>query len=205
MEPGEQKQVSEVPLQANTPAPRRGGNLLFLAILLGLVACASVGALLWVNAQRVDVDENYQAKWPHDVPPYRNHRSSADYDKARKHMQVLADALMKYHEGPMGGGIRWPAGVEDLRATGMLDEDYDSTGLLSGRPIIYQPEMPIGQDPERWVMCQDVEIGWIRAQNGYRVKGPRGAVVILGDGSVKVLKQGELQNYAGLNLLHSAE
>ena len=100
----------------------------------------------------------------------------------------------------MGDGLRWPASVDELRNAGMLDADYDATGMLSGREIVYQPEKPIRLDPERWVMCYDVEIGWMRSPNGFRVKGPRAAVVILGDGTVKLLKDDELENYAGLNL-----
>jgi hypothetical protein len=60
--------------------------------------------------------------------------------------------------------------------------------------------MPIGHDPERWVMCYDVEIGWHRrAATGYSVNGPIAAAVILGDGTVKLIEGDDLEKYGGLN------
>jgi hypothetical protein len=83
---------------------------------------------------------------------------------------------------------------------GMLEQDWNFNGMLSGEPVVYQPEMPIGHDPERWVICHDTELGRRRTQSGYTTTAPLAAVVILADGSVKLIEGNELLTYGGLNL-----
>ncbi|MCB9895472.1 MAG: hypothetical protein H6839_13575 [Planctomycetes bacterium] len=195
------KPVSEVPLLSAQPAPRRGNNLLLLFMLACLTALVTGGVLYWIGINRVPPDPHV-TQWPQDIPPDNFHmpRSKSDYDAALAHMQVLADAMVEYHDGSSGGGVRWPSALDELQMSGLLAQDYDLRGLLSGEPIVYQPQMPIGHDPERWVMCYDVEIGWHRQPTtGYAINGPIAAAVILGDGTVKLIEGEDLEKYGGLN------
>ncbi|MCA8917859.1 MAG: hypothetical protein KDB32_02155 [Planctomycetes bacterium] len=203
MEPGDNTQVSEAPLISNQPTPRRGTNVPLFFILFCLIALVAGGTLLWLDSQKIKLND-HNTQWPNGNPHEFRQLPQADYTKATAHMQLLADAMLAYRESPMGGHVRWPASIDELKAAGLLDAEFEVIGQLSRRELVYQPEMPIGHDPERWVMCHDVEIGWNNTPNGFRIKGPRAAVVILGDGSVKLLKDDELESYAGLNLLVDA-
>jgi hypothetical protein len=61
--------------------------------------------------------------------------------------------------------------------------------------------MPIGHDPERWVLCHDIEIGQRRnAQTGFSRRGPRAAAVILFDGTVRLIEGDALETFGGLNV-----
>ncbi|MCA8915203.1 MAG: hypothetical protein KDB90_07315 [Planctomycetes bacterium] len=194
------KPVSEVPL-VSAPQPRRGNNLVLLFMLGCLMALVTGGVLYWIDATRVPPDPHV-TQWPRDIPPDNFHmpRPKGDYDAAVAHMRTLADAMNEYHDGSLGGGVRWPAALDELQMAGLLPADFDLRGALSGEPIVYQPQMPIGHDPERWVMCYDVEIGWHRqATTGYAINGPIAAAVILADGSVKLIEGDDLEKYGGLN------
>lgn len=203
----EPKPVSEVPLVSNQPAPRRGNNLLLLFMLGCLATLIGGGVWFWLKSSRPQ-PAPHVTQWPRNNPhgefPYGE--DGGDYEGALARMQKLADALNSYREDPtMGGGVRWPSSLEELPMAGLLEQDFEFTGLLSGKPIVYQPEMPIGHDPARWVLCHDLEIGWRRQQGtGYAVNGPRAAAVVLADGSVKLLEGDELEMYGGLNLLTGA-
>ncbi|MBZ0135526.1 MAG: hypothetical protein K8I27_04015 [Planctomycetes bacterium] len=192
-------QVSEVPLETAQAKPR-GNNILLLVLLFSMVGSAAGVAIWWMerNSGQPDPHTTY---WPdsHDDDYY--HVDQGDYDGGQAHMRKLADALLAYRQGPEGGGVRWPNELSELRLFGLLEPDFDMTGRLSGEPVVYQPEMPINHDPSRWVLCHDIEIGWRRVANtGLSSKGPRAAVVILGDGTVKLLQGDELEYYGGLNL-----
>lgn len=197
----EPKPVSEVPLVSSQPAPRSGNNLLLLFMLGCLVAVAGGATWIWLDSNRPKHDPHV-TQWPREGHPgeFDFGEAHGDYKAAQARMQKLADALLAYREGPMGGGVRWPSSFEELQMAGLVEQDFDFTGLLSGKPIAFQPEMPIGHDPERWVLCHDIEIGWRRQQGtGYAMKGPRAAVVMLADGTVKLLEGDELELYGGLN------
>jgi hypothetical protein len=196
------KQVSEVPLTAAAPV-RRGSNLLMLFILGCLMAVVTGITLYWLDANKPDPDPHV-TQWPREIPPDTDHRTQGDYDAALAHMQQLANALLQYRDGPNGGGVRWPDDFPVLQDAGMLDANWNFNGVLSGQRIAYQPEMPIGHDPERWVMCHDVEMGRYRTNAGYAAMGPRAAAVILADGTVKLIEGDELETYGGLNLAVSA-
>jgi hypothetical protein len=198
----EPKPVSPVPLVSNQPLPRRGNNLLLLFILACLVAVVGGGVWIWLDASRPEHDPHV-TRWGREYSPddFPYGDDKGDYQAAKAHMQKLADALNAYREGPIGGGVRWPSQLDELQMAGLLEPEFEFGGLLSGKPIAYQPEMPIGHDPERWVLCHDIEIGWRRQQaTGYAMKGPRAAVVMLADGTVKLLEGDELELYGGLNL-----
>ena len=203
MEPGPDKQVSEVELVSSQPPPRRGNNLLMLFILGCLIAVVTGGTMLWMESHKTKVRE-HETQWPHGPQLDYGQRGKVDYEEALAHMEILAIALRKYHDGPMGDGIRWPASIQELQAADLLDPEFDTTGVLSGREIVLQAQPPLRHDPERWVMCHDVEIGWMQSPTGFRVKGPKAAVVILADGNVALLKGDELETYGGLNLLYDA-
>jgi hypothetical protein len=196
------KQVSDVPLIAAGPT-RRGNNLLLLFILGCLVAVVTGLTLYWLDLSKPEPD-THVTQWPREIPLDPERRSQGDYDAAIAHMQQLAAALLQYRDGPNGGGVRWPDDFRVLQDAGVLEAGWDFNGVLSGQPIIYQPEMPIGHDPERWVMCHDVEMARYRTNSGYTTRGPRAAVVILADGTVKLIEGDDLETYGGLNLAVSA-
>lgn len=189
------QQVSEVPLEAKQP--RRSNNLVFVFILACLVAVVS--GLVWVfvlPAQGNKPEREFSHEYPAD--PWQN--PATDRNAALSHLQTLADAMLAYREGPMGGGVRWPATLDELKYAGLLPEDFALAGLLSGRPLAYQPTMPVGHDPERWVMVHDVETGWVRSRVNRRPsKGVVCAAVILGDGTVRVIEGEDTNLYGGLN------
>lgn len=195
-----EQQVSDVPLESKAPQ-LRGGNLVYLVILLFTASCIGAGAIWWIEKNKQESDP-HTTTWPnpHDDEYYRVDKG--DYDAALAQMQKLADAMNNYRQDPAGGGgVRWPNELGELQMLGMLEPDFDMVGTLSGEPIVYQPDMPINHDPSRWVLCHDIEIGWRMVGNtGYRNKGPRAAAVILGDGTVKLLEREELEHYGGLNL-----
>jgi hypothetical protein len=196
------KQVSETPLISSAPQ-RRGNNLLLLFLLACLVAIVTGGTLYWLDASHESPD-THVTRWPRDVPPDPEQERKGDYDEALKRMQTIANALLEYRDGP-GGRVRWPDNLNVLVDAGLLPADFNFRGELSGEIVVFQPEMPIGHDPERWVLCHDVEIGRRRnMQNGYVSIGPRAAAVILADGSVKLIEGDELETYGGLNLAVNA-
>lgn len=191
------KQVSEAALTSSAP-PRRGNNLLMLFILGCLVAVVTGITLYWLDASKPG-PETHVTQWPRDIPPDPNGNTPGDYEAALAHMHELATALLAYREGSMGGGVRWPGAMDELQMAGLLEPRWNYTGVLSGRPIVYQPEMPIGHDPERWVICHDIELSRRRTQTGYSVLTPSAAVVILADGSVKLIEGEDLLTYGGLS------
>lgn len=193
------KQVSQVPLESASSSPR-GNNLIYLVILLFTASTVAAGALWWIEKNKREADP-HTTQWPHPHPDDYYRVDEGDYDAAVARMQKLADALKQYRQGPEGGGVRWPNDLAELQMFGLLEPEFDLTGVLSGKAVVYQPEMPLSHDPSRWVLCHDIEIGWRMVGNtGYRNKGPRAAAVILADGSVKLLRNEELEHYGGLNL-----
>lgn len=196
-----EKQVSEVPLEPEAPRAR-GNSLVYVVIFLFTASCIGAGAIWWIEKNKREV-EHHTTAWPnyHDDDYYEVDRG--DYDAAVAHMQKLADAMNDYRQDPAGGGgVRWPNDFSELQMLGMLEPDFSLVGKLSGEAIVYQPDMPINHDPSRWVLCHDVEVGWRAAgTTGYRSRGPRAAAVILGDGTVKLLQNEELEQYGGLNLM----
>ncbi|MCC7509929.1 MAG: hypothetical protein IT464_11255 [Planctomycetes bacterium] len=189
------KQVSEVPLEAKQP--RRSSNLVLVFIMACLVTV--VVGLVWVfvlPGPGTQPTREFAHEYPAD--PWQN--PPTDRNAAIARLQTLADALLAYREGPMGGGVRWPATLDELKFAGLLPEDFALAGLLSGRPLAYQPLMPMGHDPERWVMVADVETGWVRSRISRRAsKGLVCAAVILGDGSVRMIEGEDANLYGGLN------
>lgn len=199
MNENEDKQVSDVPLISHAPRKKGPNNVLTLFILFLMIGGVTAGTLILLDPWAREPD-THVTQWPEygEHNPFEG--SSDDYDAAVEHMRELADALMRYRED-FGGNLNWPANLDELAYTGLIDEGYDRTGVLSRKPIVYNAEMPMGRDPARWVIAHDTEIGWQRRQNSrYAVRGPRASVVILGDGSVKLLEGPEIERYGGLNV-----
>lgn len=194
------KQVSEVPL--TVAQQKRGGNLLTFLILCVLIASVSVGTYFWLDPFK-RADNFHHTQWPNGMPE-DHYQPDPGHSEAVARMQVLADALLQYRDGPLGSGMRWPMSLDELTTVGLLEPGTELNGLLSKQPLVFQPDAPIGQDPARWVICHDVELGWQRTRTGLRVRAPVAAVVILGDGSVKLLDAEEIDLYAGLNSAHEA-
>lgn len=132
---------------------------------------------------------------------FRNKSRDESLDRLKKVGQALTDYRDRF-----GGGLRWPTDLEELSACGLLDAKFEYTGPLSGEPMVYQPELPVGQSPESWVMVADILIEprerEVFLRPGMRDRGaPRisAAVVILGDGTVRALDSSEIGQYAGFN------
>lgn len=191
------KQVSVIPLESRQEPPK--SRTLPALVITACVVAIMAGAV-WVYMQSVDPSPPRPGLPPtisHD--PYRN--PPVDRKSATSRLQQLADALLAYREGPLGGGVRWPGTLDELKFAGLLPEDFKFEGELSRAPLIYQPDMPMRHDPERWVMVQDAEIGWVRSRHQYRAsRGMVCAAVILGDGTVKLIEGDELQLYGGLHV-----
>lgn len=191
------KQVSVIPLESRQPPPR--SRTLPALLITALVAAATAG-VVWAYVLSMDTPAQRVSEHPPRFEdPYSN--PPTDRGTAQGRLQQLAEALLAYREGPMGGGVRWPATLDELKYAGLLPEDFRFDGELSGLPLVYQPDMPLRHDPERWVMVQDAEVGWVRSRNQYRPsRGMVCAAVILGDGTVKLLEGDELQLYGGLHI-----
>lgn len=192
------KQVSKEPVVSNAPR-QSGGNLLTLVILFSMIGAVTTATLILLDPFAESPD-SHVTQWPE----YRHHedfqRNASNCDEAVANMTILSEALVAYRED-FGGNLNWPANLDELEYAGLLREDFRRSGVLSDKPIVYNPEMPMGHDPSRWVIAHDTEIGWQRRMNSrYATKSPRASVVILGDGTVKLLKGDELTNYGGLNV-----
>lgn len=117
-------------------------------------------------------------------------------DQSLNYMRKVAQALLDYRDR-VGGGLRWPDQLEELRVYGMLPQDFNFVGPLGGDVIIYQPDMPLEQRPEGWVMAADIQL---EERWGVRDRGPRIAAVtvIFGDGRTRTLDPAEFNQFAGM-------
>ena len=144
-------------------------------------------------------------------PRVRNEEQVRARQDSLEHMKLVAQALVDYRDR-LGGGLRWPGELGELSAMGLLATDFDFRGPLSGQPLAYQPDLPLGQRSEVWVMVADILIEEPRRDfrldasrrvvgRDYRGDNPRmvAATVILADGSVKVLEPADFNQYAGLD------
>lgn len=179
------------PVQPPAPPPKPRGalgtNLVILCLLLGV----SIG--LWFVWWRPDKDSpNPHTGHEFDFAEPGEVRGNLLLSKQR--MEKIAEALRNYRE-QFGDGVRNPLNLEDLKLVQLLPPDFEFTGLLSRRPLHYAPDVPANFDPTRWAICCDVEPPQ-RMHRGPRV--PLAAVVILGDGSVRVLQGEELQKVGGI-------
>jgi hypothetical protein len=190
--------VSNEP-ENRTPTRAPSGTWISLLVLAVLIAGVLV-AVYYMLPQRTEPDMRHHTRWPieqQDGPhPYEHRRP--DFAAAERHLSVLAEALLKYRDDH-GGGLRWPWQLDELRELEFLQPDFELIGKLSGRELVYQPDMPPGQPPESWVMVHDIQMGWVYPQEGGRPhQGIVAAAVILGDGTVKTLGEDDLNQYAGL-------
>jgi len=193
--------AADDPAPQQEPDPRRGPSyLLSLLILVVLVS----GVLAFINfvllpQRKSTINEHHQTKWPNPMEFDERDYSNPHRTQAIQNLEILAAALLQYREGPMGGGLRWPQDLDELKMLGLLDDDYEFTGILSGAALVYQPEMPPSYAPERWALVHDVEVGWIYPRIGGRpVRGAVSAAVILGDGTVELVEGDDIQLYGGL-------
>jgi hypothetical protein len=192
------------PSPAKPPAARPQvirGALWLLLLLVSASGGAAVGMAWWRHqAAEVPPGHSSYGTGTHDHEDARQ-RAHARQQDALARLEELAHALRRYRDGPLGGGLRWPMALDELNFAGLTGPEVTFTGVLSGRPLLWQPEAPPGHDPARWVMCADVEVGWVHG--GYRgfraAQGIRGAAVILGDGNVRWLEAGEFSMYGGIS------
>jgi hypothetical protein len=145
-------------------------------------------------------DGQHQTRWPIEMhpEPHPGERHRPDFPAAERHMRELAEALLTYRD-VHGGGLRWPFELSELQMYEILPADFSLTGRLSGREVVYQPDIPTDRAPENWVLVHDVQTGWVYPEGvGRPYHGAVAAVVILGDGTVRTLSEHEMDQYAGL-------
>lgn len=123
---------------------------------------------------------------------------SADKEESLARMQALADALLAYRER-LGGGLRWPSSLDELKLTGFLPEEFDLRGPISRALLAYQPDMPPSYDPGLWVLVHDRLEGRAVGRGRAVHKATLGAVVMFADGSVRFLDEKEVTQYGGLS------
>jgi hypothetical protein len=163
-------------------------NLIILFLLVG------VAGGLWLVWWRPDPLRDPQFDRGGDYQPEDPTELRGTMLVAKQRMDKLAESMRNYRE-QFGDGVRWPMTLEDLKFVQLLPQEYELNGVLSRRPLTYAPEVPAGFDPTRWAICCDVE----PAQRSYRgARAPGAAVVILGDGSVRVLQGDELTKIGGI-------
>lgn len=112
-------------------------------------------------------------------------------------MQEIASAMRIFRDTE-GGGVRFPNFLEELVELQLLPEDFDLSGPFSGGMMSYNSFTPAGENPSTWVVCFDAKITSGYNNYGRRVKEVEIAVVILGDGTAKVLTSQELNGYGGV-------
>ncbi|MCC6574799.1 MAG: hypothetical protein IT462_13550 [Planctomycetes bacterium] len=188
----------------NEQRPPVSGRSILVA-LMSVAAVAGACVAVWYVAFRAPQTPNKPPQFEPDPFHVREEIRQKARDESLEHMKKLGQALTDYRER-FGGGLRWPTDLGELTSCGLLDANFEFVGALSGEPIVYQPELPVGQPPEVWVMAADIMIEkrereyYLRP--GMRDRGaPRisAAVVILGDGSVRALDSSEIGQYAGFS------
>jgi len=196
--PSDDQVLDELPqtVAAQPAAPARPGTRWVAMLMIALASGVGFGLwLIWWDPLGQRTQSQYQAGPGYEFP---RGNSPLNAGEAEKHLQVLADAMRRYRQD-FGDGVRWPMTLEDLKYVDLLPGDYQFRGLLSQRPLSYPPDVPAGHDPARWAICCDVKTENRRGRNGYDViRVPVGAVVSLGDGTVRVLEERDLTAVGGL-------
>ena len=177
------------------PKLRRAAWLRRVVLLVAATALGATAAAAYVSWQ-----ESRRPPPPHPRGPYSEgmENPAGAIESARKHMEELAEAVIEYR-AQFGDHTRWPAALEDLKNLRLIRADFEFSGVLSGRPLSWMPQMPPGHEHARWAMCCDVRVGWrFDPRRHGSVRAPLSAVVILGDGSVRVLGAHEMDSVGGL-------
>jgi hypothetical protein len=181
--------------QAPSAKPNSGARLAVLVLLLFLTAGAACAA--WVIHQ-------FASHKPAPMP-LTDFQSGdepilpAEKEAALKQMGELAAALMLFRDR-MGGGMRFPDRLQDLREVELVRNDFSFIGSVSRRDIVYRPEIPPDQDPAYWVLAHDRLFGRRPNARGYGYsQGMLGAAVIFGDGKVRWLDEKEVLQFGGLS------
>ncbi|KAA0208646.1 hypothetical protein EDM80_15350 [bacterium] len=181
---------------AEPPAsPQASRSSSFLA-LFALAAFLAMGA-----ATAAWIIHDLREPRPSHPPHFHEEGSElrlADKEESLARVQALADALLAYRER-LGGGLRWPSSLEELKQTGFLPDDFDLRGPISQAPLAYQPDMPPSYDPGLWVLVHDRLEGRAAGRGRLVQKATLGAVVMFADGSVRFLDEKEVTQYGGLS------
>lgn len=179
------------------PVPEKPSNQVWVnLVILSLLVGVAIG--LWFVWWYPSGDSAYPPGGPVDA-----HDQGPDYPvgkvaASRQRMLVVADAMLKYRD-EYGDTVRWPMALEDLRHVGLISPEADLIGALSDQPLVYAPDMPAGMDPARWAVCSDVLVTRRRNRAGYGyIMSPETAVVMLADGTVRVLQGDEIEKVGGL-------
>lgn len=181
---------SETDRQAPRPRGQLWTNLVILCLLLGV---AGGLYLVWWTPEREP-----GARPGGEYENYDPNEPRGNLLVSKQRMEVLAESMRRYRD-EFGDSVRWPMSLEDLKFTQLLPADFEFKGVLSRKPLHYAPEVPAGFDASRWAICCDVEMAWRSNPAGYgSVRAPVAAVVILGDGTVRVLQGDEVQKIGGL-------
>ncbi len=187
-----QQVISLVPLEAVKPRSGSWALYVLLLFLAGGLVC-SVWVVYEVANQRSS-RENETGWRDYEEPSH-----AAEKSDSQRQMRELSEALFRYRD-QMGGGLRLPERLDELTEVEFLPRDFSFRGPLSGKPIVYRPEMPPAQDPALWVLAHDRLFGRRPNFRGYgHSQGLIGAMVLFGDGSVRYLDEREVAQFGGLN------
>jgi hypothetical protein len=184
--------ISLVPLEAKKPP---SGQWVFVVLLLFLAA--GLISAVWMAYQVAQQRNSHESEtgWHEFEEPSH----SAEKTDSQRQMREISEALFRYRD-QMGGGLRLPERLDELTEVELLPRDYSFRGPLSGKPIVYRPEIPPSQDPALWVLAHDRLYGRRPNPRGYgQTQGLIGAMVLFGDGSVRFLDEREVSQFGGLN------
>ncbi|MEE9312876.1 MAG: hypothetical protein V3V10_10765 [Planctomycetota bacterium] len=163
-----------------------------LAVSIVVLAGA---AILFFGSSLFQSHDNGQLEHPPVEPFVRVKREK--YEKKLWHMQEIASAMRTFRSNE-GGGVRFPNFLEELVELQLLPEGFDLSGPFSGSAMSYDSFTPAGENPSTWVVCFDAKITSGYNSYGRRVKEVDVAVVILGDGTARLLTSQELTGYGGV-------
>lgn len=183
--------ISLVPLEAQKP---RSGNWALVVLLFFLAGGVISGVwVVYEVARQRSTREHDTGLHEFEEPSH-----AAEKTDSESKMRELGDALFRYRD-QLGGGLRLPDRLEELTETELLPRDFSFRGPLSGKPIVYRPEIPPAQEPALWVLAHDRLYGRRPNPRGYGYsQGLIGAVVLFGDGSVRFLDEREVTQFGGL-------
>jgi hypothetical protein len=184
--------ISIVPLEARKPPSGQWALVVLLAFIAAGIACGA-----WVVYEVASERRNPASD--STLGDFEEPSHTAEKEASLAQFKKISEALFRYRD-QMGGGVRFPDQLADLTEIEILPRGYDFRGPLSGKPVVYRPEMPPSQDPALWVLAHDRLYGRRANPRGYGYsQGLIGAMVLFGDGSVRFLDDKEVMQFGGLN------
>ncbi len=176
------------------------GNIIWLVLVVA--CCFTTAVAVWVYYDTRQQPDPHTTKWPHRFEYEDPTPDKADLDASQKRMSRVRDAIQRYQRDL--GETYYPETLNELVAMDYVEPD-DLRGVLSGREILYSPDVPVEENPSRWVVACDARWGNQRMEGRYRsVRVVVAATVLLANGDVRTLGMEEIDRYAGLQLMLDA-